>query len=65
MKLFHYFSQLVCRIVFVTCLSIMFKICNNTFFLLTETTGEILQKTLHPYLKIVHRKNVSLVSNKS
>ena len=33
------------------------------FLLLTETTGEILQTTLHSYLKIAHRKNVSLVSN--
>ena len=33
--------------------------------LLAETTGEILLSTLRSYLKIVHRKNVSLVLNES
>ena len=44
-------------------LSMLFKNCNKTFLLLTETTGEILQTNLRSYLKIVQRKNVLLVSN--
>ena len=33
------------------------------FLLLAETTGEMLQTTWRSYLSIVHRKNVSLVSD--
>ena len=41
------------------------RIVKKTFLFLIETTGEILQTTLRSYLKIVHRKNVSMVSNES
>jgi len=37
----------------------------KSFLLLAEKTGELLQTTLRSYLKILHRKNVSLVSNES
>jgi len=54
--------QLVCRIVLINVLSMLFKNCKKkNFLLLAETTGEIVLKTLRSYLRIVHRKNVSLV----
>ena len=54
-------ATIVCRIVFVSC---YFRIVKN-FLQLTETTGDILQTTLRSYLKIVHRKSVSLISHES
>ena len=41
-------------------LSMLFKNSKKTYLLLAETTDET---TLRSYLKIVNRKNVSLVSN--
>ena len=38
----------------------LFKNCKKSFLLLAETTGAILQTTLRSYLRILHRKNVSL-----
>ena len=46
-------------------LFMLFQNCKKVFLLLAVTTGEILPTTLHSYLKIVHRKNISLVSNES
>ena len=46
-------------------LFMLFQNCKKLFLLVAETTGEILLTTLRSYLKIVHRKNISLVSNES
>ena len=68
----NYFSQPVCKYttslknsicyIFCQCYS---RIVKKNFLQLVETTGEILQTTIHSYLKILHRKNVWLVSNES
>ena len=53
-----------CKLLYV--LSMLYKNCKKkSFVLLTEPTGDILQTTLRYYLKIVHRKNVSLILNES
>ena len=50
---------------FLLFLSMLFKNCKKTFLLLAETTSKISQTTLRSYLRIVHRKNVSMVSDES
>ena len=54
--------QLVCRIVLLNVLSMLIKICKNTFLLLTKTTGEISQTTLRSYSLIEEKYSVKISS---